>query len=133
MSTTPPSNTFVIAQNCSKVNNIDGLSPLSACEGKEADVLFLIDASRSIWAPDFNKLLRFVRGVARQFDVSDSATRVGVLAFSDITSVEYRLEERQDRASVARAIVNVAQVGQRHFSWYGEFAKQPNYTGNKSA
>ena len=113
---TPPFNTFLIAQNCSTVNIIDGVSPLPGCEGKEADVLFLIDASRSIWAPDFNKLLRFVRGVIRQFDVSESATRVGVLAFSDITSVEYRLEERQDRASVAKAIVNVAQVGNRRLS-----------------
>ncbi|KAK2171374.1 hypothetical protein NP493_1068g02025 [Ridgeia piscesae] len=82
----------------------------TGCENKQADVIFIIDASGSIWAPDFAKQLRFVRGIVRHFDVSDRATNFAILSFSDTTQIEYSLDDPQDRSSIAHAIVSVIQT-----------------------
>lgn len=56
---------------------------VSDCGGKPADVYFLVDASSSIWEPNFQKQLDFVNDVIDIFDVGPDQTRVGVVAYSD--------------------------------------------------
>jgi len=102
------------------------LSP--GCENKQADVIFIIDASGSIWAPDFAKQLRFVRGIVRHFDVSDRATNFAILSFSDTTQIEYSLDDPQDRSSIAHAIVSVIQVRRRQLF---SLVNVAGYSGSK--
>ncbi|BFY98837.1 hypothetical protein BsWGS_01877 [Bradybaena similaris] len=50
---------------------------------KQVDIGYLIDASSSIWEPDFRKLLSFVASLVSDMDIGPNATRVGVGVFSN--------------------------------------------------
>ena len=88
-----------------RVNNFNGSLPnvtwlfliLPGCGGKPADVIFVLDASSSIWGPDFDKQVDFVHSVVAEFDVASSATRVGLITFSDAPEVVIALDEYNDR------------------------------------
>ena len=73
-----------------------------------ADVVFMLDASRSIRDGDFNKVLVFVDGVARRLGTSRACTRVGVLTFSGASHVAFHLAESRTAAAISEAIMSVA-------------------------
>ena len=54
-----------------------------SCQEQPADLVFLLDASYSIWIPDFNRELSFVTNLLTAFDVGPDVnqTHVGVLTF----------------------------------------------------
>lgn len=51
------------------------------CGNKPADVVFVLDASNSIWGPDFKRQLAFVNNVISMFEIADNVTRIGVSTF----------------------------------------------------
>lgn len=51
------------------------------CGNKPADVLFILDVSNSIWGPDFQRQLTFVKDVIGMFQIAENVTRVGVTTF----------------------------------------------------
>ena len=55
----------------------------AGCGGKPADIVFALDASGSIWGPDFSHQKTFVSDVIRVFNVSQEVTRVALLTFGD--------------------------------------------------
>ncbi|XP_076104210.1 matrilin-1-like isoform X2 [Mytilus galloprovincialis] len=54
----------------------------SYCDGKDADIYFVLDASNSIWPEDFKQQLAFVNSVIDILDVTHGNTRVGVVVYS---------------------------------------------------
>lgn len=54
----------------------------SYCDGKDADIYFVLDASNSIWPEDFKQQLSFVNNVIDILDVTHGNTRVGVVVYS---------------------------------------------------
>lgn len=46
------------------------------CQGKEADVVFVIDTSSSIWPTHFNEQMDFVSKVVDNFDINSGKTQV---------------------------------------------------------
>ncbi|XP_052279296.1 cartilage matrix protein-like isoform X3 [Dreissena polymorpha] len=63
------------------------------CDNQAFDIVFAVDSSSSIWKPDFERQLTFVRDVAHQFDVGlePSQTRVGVVTFADDYYLQFHL------------------------------------------
>ena len=56
------------------------------CGNKPADVVFMLDASNSIWGPDFQRQLEFVNDVISMFEVAENKTRIGEATFRyDVT------------------------------------------------
>ena len=57
---------------------------------KPADILFLLDDSRSIWGPDFQKMLTFCTAIVAEMSIGPDHTRVAAAGFrlvmSDINS-----------------------------------------------
>ena len=53
------------------------------CTEQPIDLVFVLDASHSIWIPDFKKELKFVNDVLTSFDVKTgfNQTHVGVVTF----------------------------------------------------
>lgn len=78
---------------------------LSDCGGKPADVYFLVDASSSIWDPDFHKQLDFVNDVVDIFDVAPDKTRVGLVAYSDGIHPRIFLDSYFNKA-ILRTVIN---------------------------
>ena len=62
------------------------------CGGKPAEIVFALDSSGSIWAPDFKRQLNFVKDLVGAFQVSPQMTRIGVLTFGDEPKKQFYLD-----------------------------------------
>ena len=83
---------------------------VAGCGGKPADIVFVLDASGSIWAPDFQKQLKFVEDIVGVFDISPSMTRVGVMTFSSRPRREFYLDKYETDKEVKDAIGKITQT-----------------------
>ncbi|XP_013390757.1 cartilage matrix protein [Lingula anatina] len=83
--------------------------------GKPSDIIFVIDASSSIWPPHFTKQLKFIQNVVDQFNVKDdgSGTRIGAVVFSnaELTRVAFDLNDHFGKAALRKAIEGIKQMG----------------------
>lgn len=61
------------------------------CTNKPADIIFVLDASSSIWTPNFRKQIAFARNLSEEFDISNTQTRCGLVTFSDQVREEFSL------------------------------------------
>ncbi|XP_060071932.1 collagen alpha-1(XII) chain-like [Ylistrum balloti] len=68
--------------------------PKEVCQGKKADVIFLLDESSSIHTTENFKLeLSFVKAVIDYLDVSNDLTRVGLITFSSEANMRFQLDK----------------------------------------
>lgn len=83
--------------------------PDETCQGKEADVLFVVDMSSSIWGVHFQQQLKFLTDVVSFFDIGK--TRVGMVTFSNNSRVEFYFDDYKTTDDISRAILAVKQEG----------------------
>ncbi|KAK7499166.1 hypothetical protein BaRGS_00009713 [Batillaria attramentaria] len=74
---------------------------------RPAEVVLLIDTSRSIWPPDFQRELTFLQNLVAEFDVSPSATRIAAVSFSSGYREEFGLDTYSDVQSVQLALAKI--------------------------
>ncbi|XP_046581490.1 collagen alpha-5(VI) chain-like [Haliotis rubra] len=90
-------------------------SPYQAdCRGKGVDIVFIVDASSSIWPPDFHsRVLPFVSNVINLFDVGpgEKQTRVGMITFGNTYHHQFHLKDYQDKVSLSKKILNTPFKG----------------------
>ena len=98
----------VIPEEKVEVTTEETLSGL--CGGKPADIVFLLDASSSIWGPNFDKQLKFVYDVVDKFDVSLQMTHVAAMTFSDKVHKEFGLHSFGDRLNTLAAIPSMVHL-----------------------
>ena len=79
------------------------------CDGKPADIVFCLDASGSIWGPDFRKQLDFVQDITSVFEISPDITRIGMLTFGDSPKDWFKLSEYATEEDVRAAIGATSQ------------------------
>lgn len=82
---------------------------LAGCDGKPADVVFALDASGSIWAPDFRRQLQFVQEMVSVFEISPDVTQIGVLTFGDFPEKAFHLDKYDNERDVTTAIGQIQQ------------------------
>ncbi|GAB1598663.1 collagen alpha-1(XII) chain-like, partial [Argonauta hians] len=80
------------------------------CGGKPADIVFLLDASASIWGPDFKKQTKFVENVVSMFQINPEMTQVGVLTYSHKVNLEFPLNRHKTKYSLVHAIRRIVHV-----------------------
>ena len=81
------------------------------CQGKPADVMFLLDGSGSILPVDFQRQLDFVKDVINVFDVtSDVKTQVGVASFSNWAFQDFHLNRYSSVESMKKAVDSIRQI-----------------------
>ena len=81
------------------------------CQGKPADVMFLLDSSGSILPLDFQRQLDFVNDVIDVFDVGgDVRTQVGVASFSNWAFQDFHLNSFSTARSMKRAVDMIRQI-----------------------
>lgn len=91
----------------------DTVSCIAACQGKPAEVVFVLDSSSSVYVRHFqDQVLGFVAQVVSQLDVAPAATRVGLVTFSDSHVAEFGLADHPTKQEVLRAVApsNVAYL-----------------------
>ncbi|KAH9489337.1 hypothetical protein Btru_051673 [Bulinus truncatus] len=87
---------------------------LLAASGQEqcshpADIVFLVDDSRSIWGPDFRKELDFVRYLVGQFEVSENKTRVALATFSEGVREQFPLWKFNSASQIQLVVDQIVQ------------------------
>ncbi|XP_058250247.1 collagen alpha-6(VI) chain-like isoform X1 [Hemibagrus wyckioides] len=78
---------------------------------EEADIYFLIDHSGSIHPPDFQDMKKFILEFLLMFSIGPKQVRVGVVKYESNPTLEFRLNEHKDRASLERAVDSIVQRG----------------------
>ena len=74
----------------------------------------MLDASNSIWNPDFKRQLAFVQNLVDQFLISDQHVRVAVITYGNHPRVEFHLNTFNLTSRLKKGIGRVRQEGGRH-------------------
>jgi collagen type VI alpha len=76
---------------------------------RASDVVFVLDASGSIWGPDFTRQLEFVTSMVDTFSVGPSAIRVGVETFGNEPQLQFNLDSFSTKEDIRGAISRIQQ------------------------
>ena len=79
------------------------------CGGKPADIVFALDASSSIWGPDFTNQLKFVQDLVSIFTIGKDAVRIGMMTFSDDPHDQFDLDNSTSKTHVQKLVGKVRQ------------------------
>ncbi|XP_019633269.1 PREDICTED: collagen alpha-6(VI) chain-like [Branchiostoma belcheri] len=74
---------------------------------QQVDLVFVLDGSGSIKQNNFEKVKEFASKISADLPISPATTRVGMIQYSNIVSVEFKLAAHTDNASVKTAIQGV--------------------------
>lgn len=81
------------------------------CEGKPADIFFLLDTSSSINFDDFDKQKAFVQDLIKVFDISETKTRIAVALFSSGYYSQFPFYRYNDKSDIINAIDRIRHRG----------------------
>ncbi|XP_026645581.1 matrilin-2 isoform X3 [Microtus ochrogaster] len=76
----------------------------SSCENKRADLVFIIDSSRSVNAHDYSKVKEFILDILQFLDIGPDVTRVGLLQYGSTVKNEFSLKTFKRKSEVERAV-----------------------------
>ncbi|XP_061197993.1 uncharacterized protein LOC133206079 [Saccostrea echinata] len=122
MATDPDASHVFVVNNFDALKQINGELAQKACEvkattapppanktdcGAKADIVFLLDSSGSVGSTNFNKMLKFVEGVAQTFNIGPNDVQIGVDTFSTGHKAEFNLNSHLDKQSLVTAISHI--------------------------
>uniref|UniRef100_A0A8C0X358 VWFA domain-containing protein n=1 Tax=Castor canadensis TaxID=51338 RepID=A0A8C0X358_CASCN len=76
----------------------------SSCENKRADLVFIIDSSRSVNTQDYAKVKEFIMDILQFLDIGPDVTRVGLLQYGSTVKNEFSLKTFKRKSEVERAV-----------------------------
>ncbi|XP_067465815.1 vitrin isoform X6 [Thunnus thynnus] len=71
------------------------------------DIAFVIDGSSSVGTGNFRTVLQFVANVTREFEISDTDTRVGAVQYTYEQRLEFNLGQYNNKAELLNAIKRI--------------------------
>ena len=77
------------------------------------DVSFLVDSSESVGLQNYQKLLDFVRTLAKTLRMSQSGIHASVVIFSDTARVQIGLQDHDDIRGFNKALRDVPYLGRK--------------------
>ncbi|XP_076867462.1 vitrin isoform X6 [Brachyhypopomus gauderio] len=72
------------------------------------DIAFVIDGSSSVGTGNFRTVLQFVANVTREFEISDTDTRVGAVQYTYEQRLEFAFGQHDTKADVLNAIKRIS-------------------------
>uniref|UniRef100_A0A3B3QAY2 Cochlin n=1 Tax=Paramormyrops kingsleyae TaxID=1676925 RepID=A0A3B3QAY2_9TELE len=72
------------------------------------DIAFIIDGSSSIGTGNFRTMLQFVANVTREFEISDTDTRVGAVQYTYEQRLEFSFRQHSTKPAVLAAIEGIS-------------------------
>ena len=101
---------------------IGALAVAVTCERARADIVFLVDSSRSICGsdatcPNWQSLLSFVNSIISQLSIGSENTRVGFVRYSSLgsTTNPFYLNSHSSRSALTSAVSGVQYVTEQSF------------------
>ncbi|XP_036362498.1 cartilage matrix protein-like [Octopus sinensis] len=82
-----------------------------------ADIVFVLDSSRSVTQTDFKKELDFVSSFVKDMDISSDKVQIGVVTFSDNVKTEFELNKFSQKQDIQNAVSNIAHRGGSTNTW----------------
>ncbi|XP_013410815.1 uncharacterized protein LOC106173996 isoform X2 [Lingula anatina] len=76
--------------------------------GFEADITFVIDASGSVQAANFEKMKDFIKQVASEWEVGPQHVRIGVVKFSSNAIQEFHMDRYNTETDVVNAVSKIS-------------------------
>ncbi|GAB1299291.1 Matrilin-2 [Apodemus speciosus] len=76
----------------------------NSCENKRADLVFIIDSSRSVNTQDYAKVKEFILDILQFLDIGPDVTRVGLLQYGSTVKNEFSLKTFKKKSEVERAV-----------------------------
>ena len=107
--------------------------PEQVCGARPADIVFVLDASGSIWEPDFRTQLRFVQGIAKTFQVSQNMTHIGVMTFGDNPHHQFHLNDYYNAQTMSDVIADIPQHRGRTWTDKALYAMRRDYFSARHA
>lgn len=93
-----------------------GSQAVDCDSGHPADVIFLLDASNSIWRPDFVRQIGFIRELTRMFRIGPSHTQIAVVTYAEYPQFQFHLNYYSTKSDILAAIDSIRQMGGYHTS-----------------
>lgn len=75
-----------------------------SCGNKRADLVFIIDSSRSVNTHDYAKVKEFIVDILQFLDIGPDVTRVGLLQYGSTVKNEFSLKTFKRKSEVERAV-----------------------------
>ncbi|KAM6171432.1 matrilin-2 isoform 3-T3 [Erethizon dorsatum] len=75
-----------------------------SCEDKRADLVFIIDSSRSVNTHDYAKVKEFIVDILQFLDIGPDVTRVGLLQYGSTVKNEFSLKTFKRKSEVEQAV-----------------------------
>ncbi|XP_067148283.1 collagen alpha-6(VI) chain-like [Apteryx mantelli] len=85
----------------------------NACKNLRADIVFLVDSSKSIRPAEFQKVKDFMQSFVTKVDVGLDNVRIGLLQFSSEIREEFQLDRYSTMTDLQRAIQEMQQIKSR--------------------
>merc|ERR1711962_1855571 len=82
------------------------------CEYDEVDLVFVIDSSGSVTAPNFEKVKASIKTFLADADIDGGKVRVGINVYSTFHEVEFQLNTYNNKVDMFNAIDNLPFKGQ---------------------
>ncbi|XP_078073113.1 matrilin-1-like [Mustelus asterias] len=80
------------------------------CVGKALDLVFVIDSSRSILPPDFEKVKEFINNLLKFLDVGADKTRVGLVLYGSTVESVFALNTHRKVADMMGAVKDMVHL-----------------------
>ncbi|KAJ8246146.1 hypothetical protein GJAV_G00264130 [Gymnothorax javanicus] len=71
------------------------------------DIAFVIDGSSSVGTGNFRTVLQFVANISREFEISDTDTRVGAVQYTYEQRLEFAMGQHNSKAALLNAIRSI--------------------------
>ncbi|XP_075684715.1 collagen alpha-6(VI) chain-like [Rhinoderma darwinii] len=126
------------------VNNFDSLKDVKnliaqqicsskVCDKVQADVMFLVDSSRTMGKDNFNKMKEFLKSLVNKAEVGPRKVQFGIVQFSDISMEVLQLNKNGTKAIILEAIDKMGYLEKGTYTGKAlEFVSQ-YFTENKGA
>ncbi|XP_067888729.1 matrilin-4-like [Heterodontus francisci] len=80
------------------------------CVGKALDLVFIIDSSRSILPPDFEKVKEFINNILQFLDVGRDKTRVGLVLYGSTVESVFSLKTHRKVEDMMKAVKDMIHL-----------------------
>ncbi|WAR30024.1 MATN2-like protein [Mya arenaria] len=75
-----------------------------------ADIVFILDASGSVGASNFQKMLGFVNTLVDGFPIGPTQTHIGLLTFDTKVYNQFHLNKYNDKTAIKNAVTSTQYV-----------------------
>ncbi|NXJ75106.1 VITRN protein, partial [Trogon melanurus] len=90
-----------------RVCDTDRLACSKTCLNS-ADIGFVIDGSSSVGTSNFRTVLQFVANISKEFEISDTDTRIGAVQYTYEQRLEFSFDEYSTKQDVLNAIKRIS-------------------------